>query len=53
MNLDEYRERLVRAESTLSLAGDKAHTTAHGEHLYSKANGVRLAISYLDEMSKS
>lgn len=48
MNDEELRERLVKAAHSLEeLAGLSGG--ARAAHLHSKAEGVRLAISYMDE----
>ena len=50
--LAEIQERLVRAEATLDDLCNKAaalHNTSEYSRLDGKREGVRLALSYLDE----
>jgi hypothetical protein len=56
LSVSEYRARLVTADLRLkTLAEDEVlgrpdGDNARAQHLLSKAEGVRLALSYLDEM---
>lgn len=50
--LSDLRERLVKADETLRHSARTASTAHRGTHLNSKAEGVRLTLSYLDEVIK-
>ena len=52
MNLPELRERLVKAETTLFREMEQSWEKERKAHLRSKAEGVRLAISCLEEMTR-
>lgn len=50
----DYRERLVEADLRLKAMAEEEcrvkKNNTRADHLLSKAEGVRLAMSYLDEM---
>jgi hypothetical protein len=53
----ELRERLVKADSELKRSAESSTDNSaagmdHGLRLKSKAVGIRLALSYLDEMTR-
>jgi hypothetical protein len=52
----ELEERLVRASHTLMIEAEGQPTTMRGaertRHLYSKAEGVELALSYVRELRR-
>lgn len=51
--LAEHRERLVNAAAELSGMGSaRSLTTTDGARLAGKADGVELALSYLDEITR-